>query len=95
MNHPQPPFIPIDLKIDETMDGAMQAVGRAVELKRASTHEADRAAILMIHESARIRSIRGGPECPCKASPGLWRQRDETSRVIWKEVRVWYKAMKK
>ena len=48
----------MNLKIDETMDGTMQAVGRAVELKRASTHEADRAAILMIHESARIRSIR-------------------------------------
>ena len=47
LNHPQPPFIPIDLDIDETMDGTMQAVGRAVELKRASTHEADRAGILL------------------------------------------------
>ena len=57
LNHPQPPFIPIDLDIDETMDGTMQAVGRAVELKRASTHEADRAVILSIHESTRVRSI--------------------------------------
>jgi len=41
--HPQPPFIPIDLKIDETMDGTMQAVGRAVELKRVSTQQVVRA----------------------------------------------------
>jgi hypothetical protein len=57
LNHPQPPFIPIDLDIDETMDGTMQAVGRAMERTRRSTHEADRAAILMTYESARIRSI--------------------------------------
>ena len=53
MNHPQPPFIPIDLTIDETMDGTMQAVGRAVELKRVSTQEADGALILNTHESTR------------------------------------------
>jgi hypothetical protein len=44
--HPQPPIIPIDPNIDEAMDGTTQAVGRAMELKRASTDEADRAVIL-------------------------------------------------
>jgi len=37
LSHPQPPFIPTDLKIDETMDGTMQAMGRAAELKKASS----------------------------------------------------------
>jgi hypothetical protein len=36
-----------DLKNDEPMHGTKRAVGRAVELKRASTREADRAAILL------------------------------------------------
>ena len=58
MKYPQPPFIPIDLKIDETMGGTMQAVGRAVELKRVSTQEADRATSLITHESTRVRSTR-------------------------------------
>jgi hypothetical protein len=47
LNHPQPPFIPIDLNIDEAVDGTTQAVGRAVEPKRASTREAYQGAILV------------------------------------------------
>ena len=48
----------MNLKIDETMDGTMQAVGRAAEVKRVSTQEADRALSLVTHESTRVRSIR-------------------------------------
>jgi hypothetical protein len=39
------------------MDGTMEAMGRAVEPKRVSTHKADRAAIFIPHESARVGSI--------------------------------------
>jgi hypothetical protein len=51
LNHPVASFHPdgreADLKNDEPMHGTKQAVGGAVELKRASTREADRAAILL------------------------------------------------
>ena len=57
MIHPQPPFIPIDLNIDEAMDGTTQAVGRAVELKKVNTQEAGRTTILISHKSTRVRSI--------------------------------------
>jgi hypothetical protein len=68
--HPSPPFIPIDLKIGEAMDGTTQAAGRAVELKRVSTEEAARG-VNALNSPEDLDRFRGGPASSCKTSPGL------------------------